>query len=504
MTMLTPNKTFNRAKAKPAVMMTPARVWVLLGSLMLLWGGHDAQAEERTQDPQSAHQQTQPKEAPQGGLSKIKLPDPVYTLESIEIIGETKTQPSVIVDLLRLSPGQAVSVASLQNARLKLLATGYFRQAQFGMRPGSEKGKVILQITVEDRNTYLLSDLFIGSSRRSPFWGGLDFVDGNFLGYGQVARAAFVAGFDQYGFEVGWADPELGSTGISLALRAHHLSGQERAYTLEPRKDLAAGEFFNLDYRRSGGLASVGYHPDELFGFYLDLEFDAIGASSPRPEVTAPFIKGGDSYLLSARLAVELDNRDDPVMPRSGARAHLSVEGASREAGSGYDYLKLLLQMNLAWEIAPGHIMRFDGLGGWILGGAPFFKRFFIGDINDLVPARNLGLNFSSRHASDFFNTGADQLSYEDIAMRASIEYALPLADRLDLFDRIELFLSAGVYGATTPSYRRDDIILGIKPRTGDRTGFPVDLTLDLGVRLETPIGIFGLSFANGIALIPF
>jgi outer membrane protein insertion porin family len=433
-----------------------------------------------------------------------KLPDPTYTLESVEIIGDTRTSPAVIVDTLDLRPGQPVNVSILREARLRLLATGYFRQAQFGMSPGSDKGRVILQITVEDRNTYLLSDLFIGSSRRSPFWGGLDIVDGNFLGYGQAARAAFVAGFDQYGFEVGWADPTLGASNISLAFRLHHLSGQERAFTLSPKRGLNPGDFFNLDYRRSGGLTSIGYQLHPLFGLFLDVEADAIHADSPNAELTAPFIRLGDSFVLSARLAAEFDNRDDPVMPRHGARAHLSIEGASASLASSYDYLKLLLQMSLALEAAPGHILRFDALGGWISGGAPFFKRFFIGDLNDLVPARSLGLNFSSRPASDFFNTGTDQLSYETIAMRAAVEYALPLVDRLDLFERVELFFSAGVYGATTPSHRREDIVLGIEPREGERAGFPLDLTLDLGVRLETSVGVFGLSFANGIALIPF
>jgi outer membrane protein assembly factor BamA len=408
------------------------------------------------------------------------------------------------VDALGLSPGQPVNVAVLSDARLRLLATGYFRQAQFGMRPGAQKGHVVLQITVEDRNSYLLSDLFIGSSRRSPFWGGLDVVDGNFLGYGQVARAAFVAGFDQYAFEAGWADPSLGSSNVSLAIRLHYLNGQERAYSLTPRAGLTPPNFLDLNYRRAGGLASIGYQLHPLFGLFLDIELDLIHASTPRLDLTSPFIRAGDSRVLSARLAAEFDNRDDPVMPRRGLRAHLSAEGASASVASSYDYLKLLLQLGLAVEAHPGHILRFEGLGGWIIGGAPFFKRFFIGDLSDLIPARALGLNMSSRPAPDFFGMGAGQLAYETIAMRFAVEYALPLIDRLDLFDRVELFLLCGIYGATTPSSRRDDINLGIKPNPGDRVGFPLDLTLDLGVRLETSIGVFGLSFANGIALIPF
>ena len=35
-------------------------------------------------------------------------------------------------------------------------------------------------------------------------------------------------------------------------------------------------------------------------------------------------------------------------------------------------------------------------------------------------------------------------------------------------------------------------------------TSFPMGLTFDLGLRAETAIGIFGFSFGNGLALIPY
>ena len=33
---------------------------------------------------------------------------------------------------------------------------------------------------------------------------------------------------------------------------------------------------------------------------------------------------------------------------------------------------------------------------------------------------------------------------------------------------------------------------------------FPIDLTFNVGFRAETPIGVFGLSFANALSLVPF
>src|SRR5690606_21678451 len=192
----------------------------------------------------------------------------------------------------------------------------------------------------------------------------------------------------------------------------------------------------------------------------------------------------GQSVLASAALTVELDTRDDPVIPRRGIRVNVSAEGSTSEVLSDYDHLKLLAQFNAALEFLPGHILRFDLVGGAIFGDAPFFERFFVGDFDDLIPARSLGLNFASRPAVDFFNTGADQLGYENFVFRGSVEYAIPIDIDVSWLYRTEFFLGAGVWGATTAEDDRGEVIIGLEPEPGVRDPFPVDLTVDLGLRV--------------------
>jgi len=431
-----------------------------------------------------------------------RLPDPDYILEDIELRGDFKTREGLIYESLDLEVGQRINVALLQGARLRLLSTGYFKQAQFGLKPGKKRGHVIVQVRLEERNTILLSDAFMGSSRRTPFWGGLDVVDGNLFGTGHTVRGAFIVSNDQWAVQAGWFVPALWNSRWSLGLRLHALDGRERGFPvvlgLGPVKDT-----FNVDYRRLGGAISIGYTPLRLLSLFLDVRSEAVQGRSERPELTSKFIAEGDGVLSTVKLAVELDTRDDPLMPSSGLRINVSVEGSLEDVISDYGFVRLLAFSMLALEVAPGHILRLDGTAGAIFGDAPFFERFFVGDVDDFIPGRNLGLNLSTRAAVDFFNTGADQLSYEMFLGRAGIEYAVPITNRADAFDRLEFFLGAALFGATTPSDRRDDAILGLEPSTGPRERFPIDLSLDLGLRVETALGIFGLSFANGLALVP-
>lgn len=435
-----------------------------------------------------------------------KLPDPVYRLEAIELAGDFKTSEDIILDALDLELGQTVNVAILREAKVRLLSTGYFQTAQFGLSAGSERGRVVLTITLDERNTTLLKDLFLGVSTRSPFWGGLDLVDTNVFGSGYSARAAFVMGFDQYGYEVGWQDPAVFGSPLAAAITLHYNHGKEPVFPVEARDGLSPNPF-TLVTHRAGGRLSFGFYPHPLLGLFFDLRMEWLRGESPRPDLTDTFAPNKDAILTTLAVALELDTRDDPVMPRGGIRANLRMEGAAREVASDFSYFKLIAQLHYALEFVPGHILRFDAVGGAIWGRAPYFERFFVGDFNDLVPARNLDLNFSNRPPVDFFDLGADQLAYENIMMRAAIEYAIPLVERsrfVTWIYRVEFFLGFGVYGATTPEADRAPAILGLEPEPGRRTDFPVDLTLDIGVRMETPIGIFGLSFANGLALIPF
>ena len=439
-------------------------------------------------------------EAPDAG---VHLPDPIYLLEEIELSGSYSTSDEAVINALGLELDQQVNMVILKEARLRLLSTGFFEQAQFGLEPGSERGKVVLHIELIERNTLLLADIFLGASEVYPFWAGLDLVEGNFLGTGHSLRGAFVASAGQLAVELGWFNPTLLGSDFSIGFTGHGSTGREEMY---PLVAVPSGmDPYNLELNRLGGRLSFGWLASEDIGLYLDLRGEYLNAqtSAPYTELLNDLIELGDGTLSVLALTFDFDTRDDPVIPREGLRFNLSAQGSSEAMGSDYDYIKVLGHSLWAWEFVPGHILRLSGAGGAIWGQAPYFERFFIGDFNDLVPARNLGRNFANQSGPDFFNTGADQISYENFIFRVSAEYAIPIDLKLSWVYRTEFFLGSGLVGATTPEADRAELMLGIEPEPGLRDPMPLDLSVDLGLRVETSIGIFGFSFANGMALVP-
>ncbi len=86
---------------------------------------------------------------------------------------------------------------------------------------------------------------------------------------------------------------------------------------------------------------------------------------------------------------------------------------------------------------------------------------------------------------------------YEPFAARALVEYAVPLWRRRGFIYRGDAFAAFGAFALAG----LDDL------RTRDGPALqsvPLDLTADLGVKLDTYIGIFTVSIANGLGRIRF
>jgi len=130
------------------------------------------------------------------------------------------------------------------------------------------------------------------------------------------------------------------------------------------------------------------------------------------------------------------------------------------------------------------------------VGDAPYFDRFFVGDLNLLLPPRAFGINFSTQPSRDLLGTNVADHRYDKLAGRLLLEYAVPLWRRHGLFYRGDAFAALGIFTMTNP---------GDVSRHGASLGqrLPADLTADLGLRLDTYIGIFTLSVANALGRLP-
>jgi outer membrane protein assembly factor BamA len=325
--------------------------------------------------------------------------------------------------------------------------------------------------------------------------------------------AAGVAGNGQWGADLRLADPYAFNLPLRIGATARHRDGAEPVYRvhqpLAPRPD--DDDFQLLRYQRTGGELGGGFFPLPLIGIFLDAGYEYVDAGPIPAGLTNNPLRPGSSHHPYLRLSFDHDTRDNPLAPTRGYRLSLALTGSTTASGSDYDYLKAVIRTAYHKPIrfgSSGHVVRFEIFGGYIVGDAPFYERFFVGDVSALVPARDLDLNFASRPLPDFFRQGAGGLGYETVLAGTSVEYAIPIFRGHSPLYRVEFFLGSGVFGMTSPSDPADErrASLGVRTNPGEAnpSAFPLDLTFDAGFRAETPVGVFGLSFANALSLVPF
>jgi outer membrane protein assembly factor BamA len=443
---------------------------------------------------------------------------PTYTIESIRIEGNSKTKDKVILGALQVSPGDRLSVDDplFELSRYRVLSLGFFSDVRLSLEKGSRRGRVILVVQVVERGTIVLSDLFLGSSKATAVWGGLGLAENNFLGWGVKVHGSFVIGTSpdvekadlQHSYRLRVGTDRLAGGTLSLSGSFLYLDGSEFFRQSGPPSSADPNDFIALRYRRIGGTIGLGFDLGRFTRMYIDYRGEHVESDRPpgavykAPDGTrSPIdfgISDGSSVLSLFSLSVERDTRSDPVLPSRGSLLSVTSQFSVGLVGSSYDYLKLTALYMHYFTLKWGHIISPQVQGGIIFGDAPFFERFFIGDYNDLVPSRALGLNFSTQPSRNFFGTSINEKRYEEFAVRASVEYIIPWfrGGKWKFFYGGDFFFNVGLIMLTSKDelrVRDDDLSQSI----------PVDMTIDTGLRLDTQIGIFKISVGNLLGRIP-
>ncbi|HEY0712455.1 MAG TPA: BamA/TamA family outer membrane protein, partial [Polyangia bacterium] len=413
-----------------------------------------------------------------------------YRVAGIEVEGNRRTDTSLILGELGLAPGDVLTPDDprVPLAELRLRSLGHFVSVQLRLErfPG-QRGDVMLIVNVVERGTLVLNALHLGSSEATDFWGGLDVSETNLLGRGIVVGAGALASTtpDVAGGEWGRAfnlraAAPARKRGLLLAGSFLYNRGSEFVQVRGREADADPARWQALNVRRIGATVSVGRDLTRSARLFFEGRVESIHARLPAVRtrdlgeggfVPVHFdIREGSSRLGSLTATLDLDTRSDPVMPARGRRWVLSLEAGLPVFGSTYSYAKGVAQGAIYFPSAGGHVVAVHGFAGAILGAAPYFTRFFVGDLNFLLPPRALGLNFSTRPSRDFLDTSVSERRYEQFAGRALVEYAIPLWRSGGFAYRGDIFAAFGIFGlADLEDLRARD--------TGFGAAMPIDLT---------------------------
>lgn len=441
-------------------------------------------------------------------------------LDGVEVRGNRATLTSVVLAHVPFRAGAVLDVddSSVAATRLRLLATGYFRDVQLSLRKGSRRGRVWLVVTVVERNTIIVNELGLGvaagaapggSARPLVGYGGIDVSENNLGGTGTILGGALAIADEQVGVRVRVA--RSGVAGSPLTLGAEVLFNQARDF-FGSRDVLVEGDRPAQDvavarYRRFGGRLSAGYELLPALHVALDYRLEGIDADLPAVasqkrgldvEPVDFYLQRGGSLLSSVRASVAYDTRDEPMLATRGWFASLGVDGAFAGTGSSYSYFKVQGRaarwIRLPWR----HVVKLELWGGAVAGDAPLFERFYVGDFTDLLPGRLLDLAFDRRSSPNFFGTAIGDVRYGDTAARALGEYRVPVYRGRSSVYGIDVFGNAGVYLVATSRE-----LFEPSRRWQGAARVPIDLTFNFGFRIDTAIGGVNLGLSTLLGFLP-
>ena len=462
-----------------------------------------------------------------------------YFLEEVRVSGN-RTRSEVIRGFVPLKRGAQFDVddPAIEEVRWRLLGTGWFDDVKLSLARGSQRGWVVLQIEVKERNTLLVDQFVMGLSRAvssstatedtlRPYVG-LGLAETNLFGLGVGVNASAVVTAQQYGVNIGYQDQRVANSGFSLKARFFHnyareffgrnplvliscppverpKPGEEPEDTCDP--DVQAKRAVVIYHRTGLGIGTghemssrLRYTLDWL-GEYIDVGSKPQFASTQRGNEIVPIdfrIEDGRSTVSSLRFGVIYDDRDHPALTQTGDFIDFNARFGSHLFGSSYDFARFELTVRHWFPLPMNHVLSLGGFLGSVFGNAPFFYNFYAADLSDLLPSRVMELNLDRRRTLNLLGTSIVEMDMEDLAARIDIQYQLPLHRGGGFMRGVDGYIGVGVFMLT----RREDLRVAISGYSGIAR-VPIDLTFDLGVQADTEIGLFKLGFSSLIGFSP-
>lgn len=438
---------------------------------------------------------------------EARLPNPEYVIQTIRVTGNTQTSRERIIKMLGLDDTDRITLDELEDARFRLAMCGLFNSVDMSLRPGNERGSIVIHLHVSERSHLQFNNYTIGSSYKSPFWLGLDVTYLAPFATDHRFRMAFWAtSSNDYTLSMNYLIPTIAHQPVSLMFSIQSLHSHEGVfgpsyYNNEIKtSENKTNPFEYLDdlvFERHGASIGLGYAPHPLVRLMFRVEYMNLlrrnDLSTVRTELD-DFMKAGHGNLTTIEANVMYDSRAGRILPNKGHFIMLGLKGTARTSASDYSYFRMHLAHQSNFNADVHHVIRLQSFWGATWGNAPFFEKFFYRDFYTLAPSRFFMLNPSHRGAYDLFKTGASGLSYEDFIAHIALTYAWQPVARM-----LEIFLSVGATWADSLESR--SLFLGTQPQQ-IRDSFAADMSFNAGIRFKTDYGLFSITLSNLLDLV--
>jgi outer membrane protein insertion porin family len=392
-----------------------------------------------------------------------------FTVGTIDIRGNTKTQGRIIRRDIRVSPTQLFNIVALRESRVRLMETGLFQKISLTPVGDDPKVRNLLVEIIEGNTAQFL--IGAGVSTNSGLLGNISFTQRNFnilswptawkeffqgesmKGAGQTLRIVAEPGTKLMRFHIEWFEPRLFDKPYSVGTKMFVFTRGRESY----------------DEQRYGGVVSFGHRfKNRWYGEVATriegVDISGVDAAAPK-EVMAD---AGTHLLLGVKGTLVRDRTDSRWMPSKGDRIRISVEqmvgsyNFNRVTNDYRMYRTLYLD-----ALDRKHILATRFSAAAIAGDAPVFEKFYGGGIGSVRGFEYRGISPRGTGTSD--PIGGDMMVF------AGAEYTFPIAGK---YLRGAAFLDTGtVADSFSFSTYRASVGFGVRwiiPMMG-----PVPLSLD-------------------------
>jgi len=413
------------------------------------------------------------------------------TVETISIVGNSKTRDRVIRRQMRIYEGELFRGSGMRVSKERITALGFFETVEINFKPGSDDSHVAVTVEVKEKATGSFQ-VGAGFSSVESFIFTAQVSQSNFLGWGNTASlSAQISGLRQL-FTASIYEPYFLDTDFIFTL------------------DLFRTQVDSYDFTResAGGAVGWGYHllDDLTAAITYTLEYVSaipggsgingglIPTSGAIPSPANRFRSGRTS---STRLSLTYDKRDNRLYPTKGMILFGSVEVAPDWLGGNFNFARFQAYTRFYVPLPLGMIFKTQFTIGYIAeldpsNPLPISEQYLIGGINSLrgyalnsiSPTLLIGTLARGDFVASQFTTGGNK------EFIANFEVEFPIVPKAGI--RGVVFFDAGNVFAVDANFFQDRqyrLPLGLFLATG------------FGIRWFSPVG--PLRFEWGIPLTP-
>ncbi len=280
-------------------------------------------------------------------------------IERIDFTGNFTTRDEVIRREFRIAEGDAYNKVMVEQAKQRLMKTGFFKDVKIAKEKGSTPDRTVLNVALEEQQTGELS-FAVGYSTAAGIIGDVTYTERNLMGTGQYLQVKLegsVSGTE--GLTVSWTEPRFLDHNVSFGVDAFIKNSD---YTQASGYTVAGYE----DFRVGGGLRFGVPITDEFsVGFNYTLMLDDVYNLDPNASLAVKQI-AGTALVSSVGYNLIYDTRDNKKRPTRGFYFKETQDFAG--AGGDVNYIRSTAEMRAYYPVTQEITLAARTTGGTIMG----------------------------------------------------------------------------------------------------------------------------------------